>query len=655
MGTGTFGAGSSLYKDFLDAGDKKSAVVAEALDDAGAFAEETLDRALQVIEQLGSFNVQIPVITAPIIPIPEANLPVIGDAPTEPGDLNASFPAAPDIPVLGSVSSISLPQVPEFNEAAPIIANIPVPDELSASLPVEPSLSNFILPDSPSYTLPVVPTLQGLNLPSPPSIDIPFFAETVGELPLAPSVEFAWNDVTYASTLLDSARAKLLDTLTGQSQALSAEAEEAIWNRARDRESRITQGVLDDAMINFASRGFQLPSGTLARIVQTAMQEQIQKESSISRDIMIRQSELQVENFRFSLTAAIQLEGKLIDSFNLAQARALDAAKFTFQSFIEIFNAKVSLFQADVQAFQAKAEIFKTRLQAELARLEIYKSEIEGQKLVAQLNESQVRTYVAQLDAIKVIVDVYRSQVDAAKSIIEADGVKVELFRSQIAGYESLVKAKASEFDGYATRVKAEATKIDMYSAKAGAFKSRAEAFDSLVKATLGSSELEFKQKQEFPLEVYKQKTSGYLAAIQAESSRINALADVYKTRVDAYAATEGAKSDLARSQTEILKSVTDASVAQAELSLKAIDQNIRMAIAAHETAQQSLRAAGQLSGQLAAAALSARNVSASLSSSDQFGVQQSNSTSESTSVSTVTQSIASDNFNQNYNYNSSN
>lgn len=653
MGTGTFGAGSTLYNDFLDAGDKKSAVVAEALDDAGAFAEEAQDRALQVIEQLGSFHVEIPTITAPIIPIPEASLPVVGDPPTEPADIEASFPSAPEVPSLGRVSSISLPSVPEFNEVAPIIANVPVPASLNASLPAEPALSNLVLPDSPAYTLPQVPTLQGLNLPAVPSIDIPFFSESVGDLPLAPSVEFAWNDVTYASTLLDSSRAKLLDVIVGQSQALSPEAEEAIWNRARDRETRITQGVIEDAAASFAARGFQLPSGTLVRIVQTALQEQMMKESSISRDIMIRQSEMQVENFRFTLTAAIQLEGKLIDSFNLAQARSLDAAKFTFQSYIDLFNAKVSLFQADVQAFQAKAEVFRTQLQAELARLEIYKSELEGQKLVAQLNESQVRTYVAQLDAIKVVADIYRSQVDAAKAVIEADGVKVELFRSQIAGYESLVKAKTAEFEGYATRVRAESTKVDMYVAKTQAFKSRAEAFDSLVKATLGSSELEFKQNQEFPLEVYKQKTQGYLAAIQAESSRINALADVYKTRVDAYAATESAKSDIARSQTEILKSVTDASVAQAELSLKAIDQNIRMAIAAHETAQQSLRAAGQLSGQLAAAALSARNVSASLSSSDQFGVQQSNSTSTSTSVSTVTQSIASDNLNVNYNYNS--
>jgi hypothetical protein len=473
MGTGTFGAGSTLYTDFLSAGDDKAALVAEALDDAGAFAEEAQDRALKVLEQLGSFSVQIPVVTAPIIPIPEANLPVIGDAPVEPGDLNASFPSAPDVPILGSISSISLPQVPEFNESAPVIANIAAPTALNASLPAEPSLSNLVLPDSPTYTLPAVPTLAGLNLPSPPSIDIPLFSETVGDLPLAPSVEFAWSDVSYASTLLDAARNRIMDVISGQIQALSPQAEEAIWNRARDRETRLTQGAIDDALTNFAARGFQLPSGTLVRIVQTAIQEQLQKESSVSRDIMIKQAELQVENFRFSLTAAVQLEGKLIDSFNLAQARALDAAKFTFQSYIEIFNANVSLFQADVQAFQAKAEIFKTQLQAELARLEIYKSEIEGQKLIAQMNESQVRTYVAQLDAIKTVADIYRAQVDAAKAVIEADGVKVEMFRSQIAGYESLVKAKSAEFEGYATRVRAEATKIDMYTAKAQAFKSR--------------------------------------------------------------------------------------------------------------------------------------------------------------------------------------
>jgi hypothetical protein len=159
-------------------------------------------------------------------------------------------------------------------------------------------------------------------------------------------------------------------------------------------------------------------------------------------------------------------------------------------------------------------------------------------------------------------------------------------------------------------------------------FKSRADAFGTLVSAKLSEQNLNFKQLQEFPLEIFKQRNLSYQTGIQAEAERLKALVSVFDTKVKSFATLEGAKGEHTKAEVEVIKATTAVYTSQASLAIQAGEANLRAATSAAETAQTSLRAAGQITGQLAAAALSARSVHASISS----GVSNSSSNSASNS-----------------------
>lgn len=623
-------------------------IVIDVMADAKQLAEQSQTSALAAITALGGFSLTLPPIEFPNIPVPEITVPALGATPSEPGDMTAVFPVLPAEPTINALATIDLGAEPEFAVTSPLLIDVPLPDPLSALLPSAPTLGSIALPVEPDFVFPDVPTLLSLNLPGVPVLDIPLFTATLGDAPAAPDASFTWAEVAYDTTLLSTLNARTINLVSGMATGLTPEVEDALWQRGRDREALLTQKAIGEATRMFAARGFSMPAGTLTRVIQQALQDSIGRDAALSREVMIKQAELEQSNFQFSMNLAMQLESRLIEHFNTVQSRALDAAKFQFQAVIEIFNARVSLFQADVQAFGMRAEVFKTRLQAALAQLEIYKTELEGQQLIGQLNTQMVEQYVAKLQGVKTLAEVYTTRVEAVKVQIEAQHQQVEIFAAQLTGYDSQVKSKASEYEAYATRVKAELTKVQMFGEEVGAYKSRVEAFGTLVNAKLGTQTLDFRQLQEFPLEVYKQKVATYQTGVAAEAQRLGALISLFEGRVRAFGTVEQAKAAQVGAQVEGVRATTAVYTSQAQLALQAGETNLKLAVTAAETAQASLRAAGQLSGQLAAAALAARNVHASIQQSDSnstnngvsYGVGYNASNSYSGSISNSTSDV---------------
>lgn len=592
-------------------------IVASVMADASNMAVAAQANALDAITALGSFHLELPVLTVPSIPIPTVNVPTLGAAPTEPAGTNAVFPTLPSAPTIAPLGTIALGAEPEFAVASPLLIDVPLPDPLAAVLPSAPTLATVAMPIEPGFVLPAVPTMLALNIPGAPVLDIPAFTEILAAAPVAPTETFTWAEVTYDTAMLGLLNSRLTDMVAGASTGLTPAVEDAIWQRGRDREALLSQRAVEEAQRMFAARGFSMPSGTLLRIVQQALQDSMGRDATLSREVMIKQGELEQSNFQFAFNSAIQLETLLLNHFNTVQSRALDAAKFTFDAVLQVFAAKVQLYQADAQAFGIKAEVFKTRLQAALAQLDIYRAELEGQRLIGEMNGQLVNQYVGQLQGVRASVDVYANRVAAARVQIEAQQQQVGIFVAQLQGYDSQVKSKATEYESYATRVRAELTKVQMFGEEVGAYKSRVEAYGTLVNAKLGVQTLDFKQLQEFPLELYKQQVQTYQTGVAAESERVKALVNLFEGRVRAFGTLESAKSAQVGAQVEAVRATTAVYTSQAQLALQAGETNLRLAVTASETAQASLRAAGQVSGQLAAAAMAARNVHASIQQSD--------------------------------------
>ena len=591
-------------------------IVTSVIADSGAMAHAAQAVALQAIAALGNFHLNLAPLAPPAVPDPQVNPSVLGTVPSDPGAAT-NFPYAPGEPALASLALFDPDTPPAYDVAPPFLVDIPVPDPFAALVPPAPVLGEVAMPVAPGFVLPEVPTLIALNLPDAPTLDLPDFTDVLGAAPGAPTASFSWSEVTYDTALLGTLNSRLAELVGGAASGLSPAVEDAIWQRGREREALLAQDAVGEATRMFAGRGFSIPGGTLARIVQQALQDANGRASALSRDVMIKQAELEQSNFQFAFNTAMQLESRLIEHFNAVQNRALDAAKFTFQALIQIFQARVQLYQADVAAFTAKADVFKTRLQAALARLDIYKAELEGQQLIGALNTQLVQRYTAQLEGVKTTAELFRTQVDAAKAQLEAQQQRVSVYVAQLQGYDSQVKSKATEYEGYATRVRAELSKVQMFSEQVGAYKSRTEAYGALVNARLGAQSMNFKQLQEFPLEVYRQRVAAYQAGVSAEAERLRAEVALFEGRVRAFAATETAKATQVEAQVEVARLHTQVFTSGAQLQLQAGEANLRLAVSAAETAQGSLRAAAQVSGQLAAAALAARNVHAAISQTD--------------------------------------
>lgn len=637
-------AGSAGVLEPVDNG--ASDLVQQVIAETGDLASIAHTQALAAITALGAFSPNIPTIAVPDIPVQGVSPLPLGTEPAAPGDLSASFPPAPLEPTVGDLTDVTLGDEPVFDVSTPTLVEVPLPDPFDALMPAAPELAAPDVPVEPDYVVPPVPTMAGLNLPDVPTLDLPLFNETLRDSPAEPSAEFSWAENDYNTALLTQMNTRLVTLINGAHTGLDADVEAAIWNRGRDRAALVTQRGVDEATRMLASRGFSMPQGTLVRVVQQAVAEGQRMDADLSRDILIKQAELEQSNFQFSFNMAMQLEGALINHFNQVQNRALDAAKFEVASLIDIFNAKVTLFNADVQAFGMKASVFKTRLEAALAQLEVYKQQLEGQKLVGQLNEQAARIYESQLKGVQVIAEIYKSRIEGVKVRIDADRARVDIFKAQIDGYDSQVKAKTAEYQGYAERVKAELTKVQMFGEQVQAFKSRSDAYAALVNARLGAATLDFKQNQEFPVDLYKSRIQAYSVNVQAEAERLRAVAQIYESRVRAFAASEQAKATHTSAEVEAVKATSAVYTSQAQLALQAGESNMKLAMTAHETAQANLRAAGQLSGQLAAAALAARNVSASISANTSNSVSNASSTTSSNST------VSSDSFSESHIYN---
>ena len=558
--------------------------------------------------------------------------PAIPAAPAEPAGLTPSFPAAPGEPALVGVAALSLADPPEFTAADPVIDTILAPTAFSTAAPEKPTLSNVALPTTPGYSLPSEPALLAISLPDVPLISLPLFSAALDAAPLVPAVGFSFMETPYSTALLTKLNEQLLSYVSGFSTGLSAAVEQAIWDRARVREGAVMARAREEAIRGFAARGFSMPGGVLVEQLNRADQEAIDKSSSLSRDIAIEQAKLEQGNFQFAFGQAIALEGQLLNHSNAVSQRAFEAARFTAQIAIDLFNAAVNLFNAKSQAYQVEAVVYRERLQAEIAKVEIYKAQVEGQQITSEVNQQTVALYRERINAVLAIFELYKNQLEAARIQQEGDKTRIEAYRAEVEAYDSLVKAKASEFDGYKTRVEGEALKAEVHKSLAAAFNSRIEGYKALVQAKVAEKDSEIKVNQEIPLDKYRIQAQTYQNLVQAEAERLRGLIGLFDGRVRVFGSQVDAEGTRVNAEVQTLRAEVETKVAVANVALENVKANIQKLIESARILTGASQAGAQVSSQLAAAALSAVNLSAGISES--AGTSQSQSHTKSQTIS---------------------
>ncbi len=572
------------------------------------------------------------VITGQTIPFSAATAgftaPAIGytlSLPTAPIAPTVSFPtlSAPDPLTLSTVAPVTPAVTPTFTATVPTVQILDKPSALSAIAPgAAPSVHDVTLPASPTIVLPDAPAMELISLPTAPTLNLPVWTGIApdGSSLVTPTVGFAWSEEFYDSTLLQGVTNRLTTMLLGGT-GLPVAIEQAIWDRGRAREDIAAIKATQETYEEFSSRGFSLPTGPLAGRVAEVWQKNHEAASTYSRDVAVKQAELEIENLKFTVSTGIQLEGQMLTYSGQFAQRALDAARTTVEVAINIFNAQVALYNARLQAYQTEASVFKDLIQAESLRLDQYRTEIEAQKLIGEINIQSIQIYKTRIDALMSAVELYKAQLEGVKTSVEVDRVRIEGFRSTVDAYKATVEAKTSEYQAWAESIRGEVAKVSVYEAQARSYGTLVDAYKAgeTVKIENMRSQID---NNDMLIKAFGAKV-GYLSEqIRAGVAQVDTTVRAFDGQTRLFGAQISGEQARVQALAEQIRLIIAAGTADADLKLKAADINIHQLLAIAQTEQEGRKAAGAVAGQLAASAMSAFHLQAGVSSSFGVGIQ---------------------------------
>lgn len=543
--------------------------------------------------------------------------------PTEPvaPSIDLVFPKFPDSFVPGPIyefDSDSVGTIPTFDQTAPSVALPASPGDLTVSAPTNtPDITTeFTFPEEVSYTLPTLPTFESLSIPDAPSVSVPEFSAVLPSFSVeVPANPFSFNELAYDSNLLTALKGELLDRIQNGGTGLSPTIEQAIWDRARNREDINSTRSENEINVSQAAKGWSRPTGAHLAALDELAQETQNKNADLSREIAIQQAQLEQKNLEFAIQTSLALEDTLLQHNNNIQNRALEVEKFSSSFAIEIYNAQVSQFNVELGVYTAYSQAFESRVRAELSNVEIFKAQIEGEIAKGEVNQQYIDLYRAQIDGIKAAVSLYSEEINSINTRIQAESLKLANFKSEVDIFATQVEAKRNEYSMYSEAVKGELAKVDIFDSQVKAFVSRIEAYSRSVDAEASRTNASIEQEG-FRLKEYLSKIQAAVEETKAKSAEIDAQVGIFEGQSRMYAAetvAESARIDANGKayglEIEKNRYISEVELRNAEILVENAKNSAGLLI-------ESLKTGADVGASLAAASLSAINVGAQISGS---------------------------------------
>jgi hypothetical protein len=521
-----------------------------------------------------------------------------------------------------------------FDEEAPVLAFGTAPAVISDTVPEAPAVTLTFEDPTLELSMPAPPDLLLLNVTQFDGLNLPTIDYTVPELTVvAPSVVAYTPGTEYTSSLLSTLKTSLEDRITNGGTGLNPDVENAIWDRGREREAR----AMSDAILSLEqmeSLGYALPGGVYLDARLKIATENANANMGLSREIMIKQAELELTNVLKALDTASALEAKMIEYANQTEQRLFDAARYATEAGVAVYNARVQAYAAYVDAYKAKVQVYTAQVQAETAKVDAYRATIAAEEAKAQINVALVQQYKVQADVALSAVEVYKARIAAIQSKAEIEQLKVAIFGEQIKGYTAKVNAYTANVEGFRASIQAEGTKQEAFRSQVDAYKAQVEAGAKVADARIA----EYRGR----IEAKSVEWDGYKAIAAAEASRAQSINAVNQTVAETYKAEVAGNSAYNDAILKQWQAKLEQAQRIAEIGVAVAKANGELYISARALALDASKVAAQVSAQIGAAALNAVNWSQSFSinGSVSEGFQSSFARSESKSES------------ENYNYN---
>ncbi len=522
-----------------------------------------------------------------LIPTPPP-APALPEAPVDPGD-------APEVPA---------PDRPTLDYYAPpdVDLDIPVPqyEDASAQVPF-PTLRPIVIPPVP------VINVDDIKF----SAIAPIFEGQVPDID-----QFNFVPGTYTPTYqtqIQDAVTRMFNGGTG----LPADVEDAMFERARERDVELGEREVDQVTNEWAAKGHRYPAGPLSRRVDRARKDASYKVSQVNREQFVEHWRFQLEQLRTALTTALGAEDLLLRQFIESEQLRFQAAKFQVDTAIGIFNAFVAKYQADAGLFGVTATVYRERINAELAKLEVFNAQIRGQQLIGELNAQDVQIFAERLRALQINAEIYKARIDAYTAQYQALDTKVNLFRAQLEANKNKVDIYEADVRAFGEMIRAQLTREERFNTKATIYSKNIDAWKARYEGELTGFNAQM-DKARMQRDAYVADSERMGTWAQAEASRIRALTDKYQ----AIATEIQARSETERTGYQLYLAVAQASLERyrsaAEMLLKNAEINIQSGLSAQNLLLRGRETVATTYAQLAAGMTSAANISASIS--DQSG-----------------------------------
>lgn len=219
----------------------------------------------------------------------------------------------------------------------------------------------------------------------------------------------------FAGCLKEQVDQWICKTIQSGGTGIPVDVENQIWERSRNREIIDASRQQSEVITAFAARGFALPSGVLLDAVQRVQQDLSNKNSTHSRDVAIKQAEIEIENIRFAVEQGVRLRlgvvqalVEFVNTWLRMQQTAIDRAK-------AVIDAKRDLWQAAAAYYRALIDVAELDLKYDEIRID---SALKQAALVVQAGLGGVDAKVkAAVGAAETLANFAASAIGAQNTL----------------------------------------------------------------------------------------------------------------------------------------------------------------------------------------------------------------------------------------------
>lgn len=212
--------------------------------------------------------------------------------------------------------------------------------------------------------------------------------------------------------VIAEADAWICNTIANGGTGIPANVEDGIWQRDRDREMESANQLARGAINTMAAMGYSMPNGTLNAALLKVQQDAQDKVVTLSRDVAIKNVEIEIENIRFAVEEAVKLRLGLLNALADFIRAYLQLPTAAAQVAELTANAKWKLWDATASYYKTLLSVAELKLDADKfnRKLEVEASTVDSQ---AWMKSIDTRTDAA-VAAAKAMAD----QASAALSAL---------------------------------------------------------------------------------------------------------------------------------------------------------------------------------------------------------------------------------------------